>query len=243
MSEVVVLFFATFRDLAGSDKKIIDLPDGSTVKDLKLHLQEEIPNLASGMDYALIAINREYAFDEDIVPEGAEIAVFPPVSGGVEDAYPTIVSITRDEIDLNNVLSKITLPTTGAVCFFTGVVRELTSHKENQETLALEYKAYQSMAEAKLLQVVQEIRSRFQAVEGIAIVQRIGCFSPGSPTVIIACSASHRDTGVFDAAKYGIDRLKEIVPVWKKEIFKSDESWVEGDYSPDERDKNRKNNK
>ncbi len=60
--------------------------------------------------------------------------------------------------------------------------------------------------------------ARWPTVEGIAIVQRIGRLYPMTPTVLIACTAAHRDTGVFEAARYGIDRLKEIVPVWKKEV-------------------------
>lgn len=88
------------------------------------------------------------------------------------------------------------------------------------------------MAEEKMMQVAEEIRSRWPTVEGIAIVQRVGRLYPRTPTVLIACTAAHRDTGVFDAARYGIDRLKEIVPVWKKEVSPSGEIWVEGDYFP-----------
>jgi molybdopterin synthase catalytic subunit len=92
------------------------------------------------------------------------------------------------------------------------------------------------MAEAKMRQVADEIRQRWPSVEGIAIVQRIGILYPGTPTVLIACTAAHRDTGVFEAARYGIDRLKEIVPVWKKEVGPHGETWVEGDYFPTEID-------
>jgi molybdopterin synthase catalytic subunit len=88
------------------------------------------------------------------------------------------------------------------------------------------------MAEAKMCQITDEIRMRWPTVEGIALVQRIGRLLPGTLTVVIACTAPHRDTGVFDAARFGIDRLKEIVPVWKKEIAPDGEAWVEGDYFP-----------
>jgi molybdopterin synthase catalytic subunit len=100
----------------------------------------------------------------------------------------------------------------------------------------LEYEAYKPMAEAKMKQIADEIRARWSSIVGIAIVQRIGRFEVGEQTVIIACSANHRDTGVFEAARYGIDRLKEIVPVWKKEINPVGEIWVEGDYLPDKND-------
>ena len=81
-------------------------------------------------------------------------------------------------------------------------------------------------------QVAGEIREQWPTVEGIVIVQRIGRLYPQTPTVLIACTAAHRDTGVFEAARYGIDRLKEIVPVWKKEVGLNGEEWVEGDYRP-----------
>ncbi len=115
---------------------------------------------------------------------------------------------------------------------FTGMVRGVTRRGEAHDTLYLEYQAYQAMAEAKMSQVADEIRARWPSVEGIAIVQRIGRLFPGTPTVLIACTAPHRDTGVFEAARYGIDRLKEIVPVWKKEIGPQGQEWVEGDYIP-----------
>ena len=81
-------------------------------------------------------------------------------------------------------------------------------------------------------QVAIEIREQWSSVEGIAIIQRIGKLMPGTPTVLIACTAGHRDTGVFEAARYGIDRLKQIVPIFKKEIGPDGEEWVEGDYLP-----------
>ncbi|MBL8079035.1 MAG: molybdenum cofactor biosynthesis protein MoaE [Anaerolineales bacterium] len=146
--------------------------------------------------------------------------------------FPTIYSITESEIDLNDLLAKITLTGTGAAAIFTGMVRGVTTRGDAHETEYLEYESYVPMAEAKMKQVADEIRERWPAIEGIAVVQRIGRLYPKTPTVLIACTAAHRDTGVFDAARYGIDRLKEIVPVWKKEVGPSGEEWVEGDYIP-----------
>jgi len=117
------------------------------------------------------------------------------------------------------------------------MVRGLTTRDDPYETVYLEYEAYQPMAELKMRQVAEEIRSRWPAVEGIAIVQRIGKLNPGTATVLIACSAAHRDTGVFEAARYGIDRLKEIVPIWKREISPSGQEWIEGHYIPGRQDK------
>ena len=146
--------------------------------------------------------------------------------------YPTIFSITEDEIDLNKLVDSITLTSTGAAAIFTGMVRGETFRGDPHQTVYLEYEAYKPMAEAKMKQVAEEIRDKWPVIEGIAIVQRIGRLYPRTPTVLIACSSAHRDTGVFEAARYGIDRLKEIVPVWKKEIGTQGEEWVEGDYVP-----------
>ena len=146
--------------------------------------------------------------------------------------FPTIFSVTEDEIDLNDLLAKITLTSTGAAAIFTGMVRGETTRGDTHTTAFLEYEAYIPMAEEKMKQVADEIREKWPVIEGIAIVQRIGKLYPKTPTVLIACKAGHRDTGVFEAARYGIDRLKEIVPIWKKEVRPGGEFWVEGDYIP-----------
>src|SRR5512141_1586286 len=145
---------------------------------------------------------------------------------------PTIFAVTEKEIDLNELLAKITLPTTGAAAIFAGMVRGVTSREPVHQTDYLDYEAYVPMAESKMQQVAEEIRERWPVIEGIAIVQRIGRLYPQTPTVLIACTAAHRDTGVFEAARYGIDRLKEIVPIWKKEVGLHGEQWVEGEYMP-----------
>jgi molybdopterin synthase catalytic subunit len=146
--------------------------------------------------------------------------------------HPTVYSITESEIDLNDLLAQITRTNTGAATIFTGMVRGETKRGDMHDTAYLEYEAYVPMAEAKMKQVADEIREKWPTVEGIAIVQRIGKLYPKTPTVLIACTAAHRDTGVFEAARYGIDRLKEIVPVWKKEVGPDGEEWAEGDYRP-----------
>jgi molybdopterin synthase catalytic subunit len=146
--------------------------------------------------------------------------------------YPTITTITDEELVIDELLARVTVSTSGAAAIFTGIVRGFTTRNEAFETLYLEYEAYGPMAEAKMRQVAEEIRFRWPSVEGIAIVQRIGRLYPKTPTVVIICTAAHRDTGVFDAARYGIDRLKEIVPVWKKETSPGGEYWVEGEYIP-----------
>ncbi len=151
---------------------------------------------------------------------------------------PTFFQITSNPLNLDEWIEQITLPSTGAICSFIGVVRAQSNRKGlPDKTQYLEYEAYLPMAEAKMRQIAEEIRVRWPTVQGIVMVQRVGHLFPQTPTVLIACSAAHRDTGVFEAARYGIDRLKEIVPIWKKEVGPEGETWIEGEYQPGERDK------
>ncbi len=228
--KIQVLFFATLRDKVGHKSVTIELDKHRRVSDLKQNLAELYPVLVPHLPIALVAINHAFAADDDIIPEGAEVAFFPPVSGG--GAYPEIFKITSENLELDDLIAKIVSSETGAVCVFTGFVRGVTTRAKPYETTLLEYEAYNQMAEMKMAQIAAEIRQRWPEVQGIAMVQRIGLLKPGTPTVIIACSAAHRDSGVFEAARYGIDRLKEIVPVWKKEIGPHGEVWVEGHYIP-----------
>jgi len=230
-----VLYFATLRDRAGVKEERIELASGATVADLKQAVIERHPGIAEALRSSICAIDREFALDDQVLQQENEIALFPPVSGGSQ-AHPTLFKITRERIDMNVLLETLILPSTGAACIFSGVVREKTERGEPRETRYLTYEAYEPMAEAKMAQVVDEIRARWASIEGIAIVQRIGDLDPGTPTVMIACTAAHRDTGVFEAARYGIDRLKQIVPIWKKEVGPRGEVWIEGDYHPDQDD-------
>jgi molybdopterin synthase catalytic subunit len=233
MNRVTVLFFATLKDRAGTARLEMELDEQASLAELKARLAERYPAAAPLLPTTLAAINREFASEEQILPPGAEVAFFPPVSGGSQaSGLPTVFRITREPLDLDELVASITLPTSGAACVFTGMVRGKTSRGRVFETAYLEYEAYAPMAEAKMAQVAAEIRQRWPEVEGIAIVQRIGRLEIMTPTVLIACTAAHRDTGVFEAARYGIDRLKQIVPVWKKEVGPEGETWVEGDYVP-----------
>ena len=228
--QVRVLYFATLRQRLGITEEMLDLDEAATVADLKAAIARFHPQVESSLKTAVVSVNREFAFPEERLHGADEVALFPPVSGG--DTSPTHLRVTDEVLDFNALLSSIILPTTGAACVFSGMVRARTEGGHLPETEHLEYEAYTGMAEEKMRQVADEIRRRWPRVEGIAIVQRIGRLDVGTPTVIVACSAAHRDSGVFEAARYGIDRLKEIVPIWKKEVGPGGEVWVEGDYRP-----------
>jgi MoaE-MoaD fusion protein len=235
--QVKVLYFASLKDRAGLTAETVELPSPATVAVLKQHLANQHAGLEIALPTVLVAVNREFAFPEDNLTEGDEVALFPPVSGGAGEAGPAYFLVTEDELDMNDLLAQLVRPTTGAACVFTGIVRGETVRGDAHQTEALEYEAYVPMAESKMRQVADEIRQRWPTVEGIGMVQRVGHLAASTPTVVIACTAAHRDMGVFEAARYGIDRLKEIVPIWKKEIGPHGEQWIEGKYVPNERDK------
>ena len=228
--KIHTLFFATLKDITRTEKIELDIPAGTNIAGLKILLSIKFPEIAPILPHAVASINRNFAFDDDIISEQCEVAIFPPVSGGSGPAI--IVKITFDPLDMDKILEQLTLVSTGAVCCFTGIVRGKTTRNHPHTTAALEYEAYIPMAEEKMVQIAQEIRSRWPEIEGIALIQRIGLLNPGTPTVVVACASSHRNNGIFEASHYGIDRLKEIVPVWKKEINPNGETWVEGDYLP-----------
>ncbi len=230
--QVQILLFATLKDLAGQNRITLDVPGGETVADVKQALVARYPQMEANVEAAIAAVNEEYAFAGDAVKEGDRVAFFPPVSGG-SGGYPEIFRLEGEPLDIDELIADITVPATGAVCVFSGMVRgETRADGAVAQTQHLEYEAYEPMAVAKMQQVADEIRERWPLVQGIAIVQRVGRLEVGQNTILIACSSGHRDQGCFEAARYGIDRLKEIVPVWKKEVRPDGESWVEGHYLP-----------
>ncbi len=228
--QVKVLLFATLRQAANAASVRIEVPEQSAVSEVRAALVRQFPGMAGLFQHALAAVNQEFAPEDQKIKKGDELAFFPPVSGGTN--LPTICALTRRPIKIDTVVRKVTLPSTGAVAVFTGVIRGKTSRGSFPATAALTYEAYHPMALSKMEQISREIREQWPAVEGIAIVQRLGTMQPETVTVVIACSSPHRDEGVFEAARYGIDRLKEIVPIWKKEISPDGETWVAGDYIP-----------
>jgi molybdopterin synthase catalytic subunit len=236
-NRINILFFANLKDLTGVHELILDIPDGTTVLEFKALLVGVHPEIQKHIDSTVVSINQNFAFDNDEIPRGAEIALFPPVSGGADNSIRFHLAITEEEIDIDSLIQAISSPITGAVVIFNGLVRGHTTRDQPRDTDYLVYDSYVPMAELKMRQVADEIHDRWPEIVGVAIVQRVGNLGRGSSTVVIACSAAHRDSGVFEAARYGIDRVKEIVPIWKKEVGPSGENWVSGEYIPSPKDK------
>src|SRR4030042_2232336 len=194
-----VLFFATLRDRTGVRETTIEFPTGANISDIKKLLLQKYPSLKPSMETLIVAMNHEFAFDDTLVSDGAEIALFPPVSGGNNQArvFPTVILMVRDEINIDSIVEQISSETTGAACVFSGIVRGETVRGNPHHTEELEYEAYNKMAELKMFQISDEIRSRWREIEGIAIIQRVGKLSPGIVSVVIACTSPHRDSGIF----------------------------------------------
>jgi molybdopterin synthase catalytic subunit len=122
---------------------------------------------------------------------------------------------------VDEVVARVVYPSIGAVASFVGVARD---HTDGRQVLYLEYEQYPGMAEDMLQQVGDEIRDRWTSIEKVAIVHRVGRLRPGEVSTVIALCAAHREE-VFDALRYAIDRLKEIVPIWKKEVWADGSEW------------------
>ncbi len=238
--DVNILLFATLKDAAGGSRVRLTVPgELITVRAVREALAERYPQIRLALGTAIAAINQEFAEADDPVRPGDEVAFFPPVSGGSD--WPLIVRVADAPFSMDELIAAITTPATGAVCAFSGFVRGETAGQGGAvaQTERLEYEAYEAMALAKMRQVADEICERWPLVQGMALVQRVGVLQVQQPTVFIACASAHRDQGCFEAARYGIDRLKEIVPVWKKEVRPDGSSWVEGTYTPGSADRAR----
>jgi molybdopterin synthase catalytic subunit len=240
--DIEVRLFASLKDRAGQARVRVSVAEPATVQTVTAALADAYPALAPALPVALVAVNQDFAFPQTAVAAGDEIALFPPVSGGASTTtdlpYPTYFAVDAKEPDVRAITRRLTEPEVGAIVFFHGTVRGATDrHGLPDKTLYLEYEAYTAMALRKMEQIAHEIWDAWPLVRGVAIVQRIGKLAVGDTTTFVACASGHRDQGAFEAARYGIDRLKEIVPVWKKEMGEDKSVWVEGTYRPTAEDR------
>jgi molybdopterin converting factor subunit 1 len=221
---VTVKLFARLREAVGTGRLEREVSAGTTLGDLLADLRVEFPALAEAAPRTIVALNRAFAAPDSLIRDGDEVALFPPVSGGSERLRITSAPISADEV-----IRSVVRPAVGAVASFVGTVRDIS---EGKAVAYLEYEAYPEMAVEMLQQVADEVRARWPDVIEVAMVQRIGRLEVGEIAVVIAISSSHRDQGCFEACRYAIDRLKQIVPVWKKEVGPDGAVWIEGEHLP-----------
>ncbi|WP_091175696.1 molybdenum cofactor biosynthesis protein MoaE [Paenibacillus sp. 1_12] len=195
---------------------------------LKEHLQVQYPEASTLLSQAFVAINQSYAGDHQIIHENDEIAIIPPVSGG----QPKRAELTREKISIEQVTAQVLHPNHGAALTFIGTTREWTHGKR---TTMLEYEAYEPMAVKMMEQIVAFIHDQYEGAL-CAITHRLGKVDIGEISVVIAVSAPHRDAA-YEANRYAIERLKQVVPIWKKEIWEDGSEWKghqQGPWNPRE---------
>ena len=228
--QVRLLFFATLKDIVGARQMQLDVPRGATVGDVLTHLETTYPRIKDYRPVVLTAVNEEYVDKSTTVQEGDEVAIFPPVSGGeVESEVLTInrsgelYQITRDPIDAQKISRGMLRPEDGAICIFEGVVR---NNSKGKRTLYLEYEGYHTMALKKLEEIGIFVREAWD-IGCVAMIHRLGRLEIGETSVAVIVTSPHR-RAAFDACHYAIDKLKKVVPIWKKEFFEDGELWIEG---------------
>ncbi|MBP1963707.1 molybdenum cofactor biosynthesis protein MoaE [Paenibacillus aceris] len=187
-----------------------------SIEELRKLIAIEYPTAASQLKTCFFAKNQEYAGDEVIVTAVDELALIPPVSGG----QPSLYEITHETIDAQQVAAKVNHPNHGASLVFIGTTREMTY---GQRTVLLEYEAYVPMAIKTMEAIGQEIADRWPGTLS-AITHRLGKVAIAEASVVIAVSSPHR-ADCYDASRYAIERLKQIVPIWKKEIWEDGSEW------------------
>jgi molybdopterin synthase catalytic subunit len=214
--KVQVLYFAVVRERLGLDSEALDLPDASTGETLMAELVRRHPAL-SGLRPALkLAINEEFAPPDRRLAEGDVVALIPPVAGGAG-----LYRLSDQPLDLDEVVRAVATPEHGGIATFTGVVR---NHNHGKSIVRLEYEAYRPMAERKLTEIGAQLGREHPGAR-LAIVHRLGKLAVGEAAVVIAASAPHRAIA-FEVCRAAIDRLKESVPIWKKEIADDGEEWI-----------------
>ena len=216
---VTVRYFAAIREVTGTRSETREVPEGTSAGRLVDLVVADHPGIDALRRSAALMVNHAYADPSRPLVDGDEVALIPPVSGG--SSHQQNFRVTEEPIDLTVVEAAVADPAAGAVVSFAGTVRD---HARGQEVTLLEYEAYPEAAEKMLAQVGDEISARWD-VRRVAIVHRFGRLAVGEVSVAIAVSSAHR-AEAFDACRYAIDRIKEIVPIWKKEVYAGGAAWI-----------------
>jgi MoaD family protein len=230
--------FAIQRELAGRREIELALPLGATVEDAWDDLVRRFPVLAPGRPFVRFARNGEYTEAQATLADGDEVAVIPPVSGGVAIESFRRLELTARPLDdalVAELRRAVAHPRVGAIVTFLGVTRETpgspapgeedeAARHAGEPVLGLEYEAFDELARRVLAAVADEVAERFD-VQRLAIVHRTGAVAVGEPSVAIVAGASHR-AAAFEACHYAIDELKARAPIWKSERFADGSVWI-----------------
>ena len=225
--QVSVRLFAGLRERAKTNSLSVTLKDGATVQDAIDAVSGMVQGGLKERGYTMLAVNRQYVTGDYILKDRDELALIPPVSGGsvgIQTGLPESfqnVLITADPLDPEPLTRHVTTEEDGAVVTFLGVTR---SNNVGREVDYLEYEAYRPMADEQMNVIIDEMKSRWE-IGRVAVAHRTGRVDIGETSMVVAVGAPHRKPA-FEAALYFVDRLKEVVPIWKKEYFKGGEVWI-----------------
>ena len=217
--QIRLRYFAAIRETLGRADETREVDAGTTVSALFDLLEQEEPRLGMMRRSTLLMVNQEYVPPSHKLRDGDEVALIPPVSGG--DAVRRLVRVQSQPLDSAEVEAAVADGAAGAIVVFAGTVRD---HARGRQVEALEYEAYGPAAEKMMDRITDEIAARW-GIDRVAMVHRTGRLGVGEASVVIAVSAAHRGEA-FAACAYAIERLKEIVPIWKKEHYADGAAWV-----------------
>lgn len=231
--QIQVLFFGMLKDIVGRSEERLELAGPLRLEGVFSHYANQFPRLREMASSIVVARNQEFAESGSEVSDGDEIAFLPPVSGGsdgpythvIEDAAGHFFALTRGPIDIKTIAARLLRGEDGAIVHFEGVVRNNT---KGRETRFLDYECYEGMAVKMMAAIGREIAAAHE-VGRVGMVHRLGRMEIGETSVAVIVCSPHR-RAAFEAALEGINRLKKLVPVWKKEHFADGEVWVEGDW-------------
>ncbi|HEX8682314.1 MAG TPA: MoaD family protein [Ardenticatenaceae bacterium] len=215
--QITVRLFAAYREAVGAKTVSLEVEAGATPRQAWEALSQQHERLRAFSATVVCAVNGDYASLNAPLRDGDEVAFLPPVAGGDHFA------ITTEPIDEASLRRAVEDPGAGAVLSFLGVTRDQTGERRVEY---LEYEAYPELAERRMAEIGDEIRARWPSVKGIALVHRVGRLEIGEASIGIAISTPHR-ADAFSACRYAIDRAKEQLPVWKKEVWEGGEEWIE----------------
>ncbi len=221
---VHVRLFASLKQIVGGDVTEDFEGDRITVSVLTQRLAERYPILKPHFETIAVAVNQEYCTDRSqLIADGDEVALIQPISGGASEPPTDRILVTSDPLDALNVRRLVLTPASGALVVFEGVVRD---RHEGHSVLRLEYEAYGPMAEKTMREVATAVERDYD-IHDIAIHHRIGTLEVGETSLLVAVTAEHR-RDAFEAALAAVDRVKESVPVWKREYSEDGATWQEG---------------
>jgi molybdopterin synthase catalytic subunit/molybdopterin converting factor small subunit len=225
--QVRVLFFGLLKDIFHQDSQLLELAAGATVGDLVGNCRERavLPSQREIWTSLAVAVNRQYVAGHEILHDGDEVALLPPVSGGTSDAQ---VLLTRTAIATDQLVARLKQGEDGAIVVFDGIVRNNT---RGRRTLYLVYEAYEAMALSEMQRLVDQAMQQF-AIRQIALIHRLGRLEIGDTSVLIIVASAHRGAA-FDACRWIIDTLKKTVPIWKQEYFEDGAVWADGEPFPE----------